>query len=175
MADGLSLAQQIDWLIQQRKTLLGVRGDQDWVRGNMAGEERISWPVAISGQSVPGLTLSVVAYPHGRPRTWHINLLAPARISGLDHNPEGGHTNSALRPSDNDLSYLVPGSHVHLWADNRHFCTHKALPERLLNARPLPKPLGSFYDSLRWFCDCVNIEFPSGVVIDLPPRDRLAL
>ncbi len=172
MASGDTLAERITWLVDQPKTLLGVRGMADWQRGNNAGEERISWPIALVGQ--PGLDaeLCVVAYPHHRPQEWHINFIAGERVMGLDHEPEGGHLNSRRIPSDN-VPLLVSGPHAHLWSDNLRFCLGNALPKRLPIARAVPSR--QFDSSLRWFCDAAHITFPSGAALHLPPREQLPL
>lgn len=166
MQKGPRIADLIDDLLVARKT---VAGEPDW-RDIYHGESRLVMPLHVGGVS-SGSDLHISAYPLIGDSKFRIMLCAPKCVWRVDHVFDELHVNSFNRPADlKELSFSRP--HYHAWADNRRFCTHATLPDRLENARILQKPL-SFDSVLRWFCGETNIEQPQSGAIALPQRRDL--
>lgn len=162
------IAELIDDLLAARKTITGI---PDWAEAPYQGEERLLMPLRINGLSA-GVSLIVISYPVSGHSKFRIMLCAPKCVWRIDYAPNEPHVNSLNRPNDL-LEYHFCEPHYHSWSDNRRFCTHQALPERLLNARIMPVDVRTFDTSLRWFCGETNIGQPSPGTIVLPPRRRL--
>ena len=134
MPKGSPIAELIDGLLVARKTFAG---DPDW-SDIYHDESRLVMPLHVEGVS-SGSNLHISAYPIIGDSKFRIMLCAPKCVGGLTTFPMSQHVNSFNRPADlEELSFCHP--HYHAWADNRRFCLHATLPERLENARILPKP-----------------------------------
>lgn len=159
----------IDRLLAAKKTLAGVPFWQTSPRH--ADEKVFKWPLRID--DVPcGADLQGISYPYhnnGKEK-WRILITMQQCIWRIDYD-NVYHVNSLNKPSD--MEYSFTGQHYHAWEDNKRFCAHSTLPEKLHNARLLPCNIKTFHNSLRWFCDKTNIDLPSGELIDLPPREKL--
>jgi len=165
------VAELIDELLAARKTLSGI---PDWRRPYNADEWRIRVPLRIAGTST-GTDLTVCTYPEASTPSWRMMINAPKCVWRVDHvDDDEQHVNSLERPKDlAEHSFRTP--HFHAWEDNRHFCTHSSLPDRLLNARILPVNVHTFDNCLRWFLGQTNIDQPPDGLIVPPPRTRLLL
>lgn len=162
------IAQIIDELLAARKTL---SGNPDWQASEHGVEYHVIMPLRINGLST-GADLRVTAYPNEGHSRYRILLCAPKCIWRIDHVVGEPHVNSFNRPTDlKEYSFDEP--HYHSWNDNRRFCTHASLPDRLENARILPPNHRAFDNALRWFCGSNNIEQPPHGLIVLPQRTRL--
>jgi hypothetical protein len=162
------IAELIDDLLAARKTIAGL---PNWIEAPYEWEERLLMPLHINGVS-GGVDLIVTAYPHFGHSKFRIMICAPKCIWRIDHANDEPHVNSFERPLDlEETDFCEP--HYHSWSDNRRFCTHGGLPDKLLNARKMPADVRSFDTSLRWFCGQTNIEQPVVGMITLPPRRRL--
>jgi hypothetical protein len=163
-----SIAELIDDLLAAEKT---IAGDPDWRIGPYDGEDRLVMPLRIRGVST-GSDLMISAYPYLGNSKFRIMVCAEKCVWRIDHVFDEPHVNSFSRPSDLD-EYSFNEPHYHAWSDNRRFCTHQSLPDRLYNARIMPPDVRSFDSSLRWFCGKTNIVQPPHGLIALPPRRRL--
>ena len=160
------IAELIDGLLAAQKTFAG---EPDWI-DIYHGESRLVMPLHVGGVS-SGSDLKISAYPLIGDAKFRIMLCAPKCVWRVDHVSDEPHVNSFNRPADLEAqSFCQP--HYHAWADNRRFCAYATLPDRLENARILPKPW-SFDSVLRWFCGETNIEPPQKGAIVLPQRKNL--
>ena len=166
MPKGSPISELIDGLLVAPKTFTG---EPDW-RDIYQNESRLVMPLHVDGLS-RGFDLQILAYPLVGDSKFRIMLCAPKCVWRVDHVSDELHVNSFDRPADiEEQSFCQP--HYHAWLDNRRFCTHATLPDRLENARILPKPW-SFDSVFRWFCGETNIEPPQNGAIVLPQRKKL--
>lgn len=160
----------VDRYLAGTKRLLMTRGA--WQPEARAGVYRRSIPIATEGEVLGHVELK--AYPRDRQPAFRIVLIFLDRcIARLDSVPtDGPHYNSFNRPRDLEAGPVV-GPHFHSWPDNCRFGTMSALPERLLNARPLRPKIRSYDAAFRWFCAEHNIDMETWVPPELPERDTL--
>lgn len=158
-------AKVIEDFLQADKTVIGTAG---WSCDIETEECRASWPVAVDG--VPtGARLDVSAYPLGDYYEFSIMLNFPPCITRLDFvAPFEAHGN----PVEDFVRWnpIVWGPHIHLWEDNKRFCTASTLPKELEVAIALPEGIKRFEQAMRHFCDIVNITIASRDIPALPDR-----
>jgi hypothetical protein len=165
-----SIASLIDALLDQDKVLSAAV--PDWRDTGAHGQHRLIVPVVLADGISTGLELEVHAYPDMRPLRFNILLNYGLCVWRIDHEEDDAHINSLDAPPDIAGLYLT-GPHYHAWDDNKRFCTHNSLPNKLKNARVLGNGIRSFDSALRWLCGEARIGQPPTGLITLPPKSRL--
>jgi hypothetical protein len=168
MASAPDIREVIDAFLAKPKTLAGLGA---WQRDSHERTYRWVRPVEIDGE-LPGLDLTVKAYPRNRALKFRIVLAYSKAIWRVDYANDSPHINSMNRPDDL-VSEPITGPHYHRWEDNRRFATANSLPSSLPNARVLPQNLSSFERVFRWFCGETRITVGSRDMPTLPTPDTL--
>lgn len=152
---------RVDRLMAASKVALGGDG---WGKGHLPGSQRWVSPLTDVEGSVINLRLVIDAYPTFGFEKVIFQVIAyehtPRPVTRLCFGEDSRHHNrnwkKYIRPANIDLGWIY-GPHIHLWADNRHLATNRALPEDLYFAISFPQKIKSF-DAVFWhFCGEANI------------------
>jgi hypothetical protein len=168
MASGPDIRDVIDVFLTKDKTLVGIGG---WRRDTHERSFRWVSPIEVEGE-LPGLDLTVKAYPRSRRLKFRTILTYGKAVWRLDYANDSPHVNSIDRPPDLDIGPIT-GPHFHSWEDNRRFATANSLPSSLHNARVLPQNLRTFESAFRWFRGETRIVVGSQDMPILPRPETL--
>lgn len=110
MASGPDIRDVIDAFLTKDKTLAGIG---HWRRDTHERSFRWVSPIEVEGE-IPGLDLTVKAYPRSRRLKFRLILTYGKAIWRVDYANDSPHVNSIDRPPDLSIGPIT-GPHFHSW------------------------------------------------------------
>jgi hypothetical protein len=135
------------------------------------GSRSVSFPLQIGGEW-PGQRLIIKSYVNTPVLKFRLMINFPPVVCRVDFDSHEQHPNLRRRSGDG-VPPIVRGAHYHSWILNRRFAKASQRLFALPIAAEVDVRLKTFGDTLKWFCDDVNIEPPPDGVIELPDQEFL--